>query len=413
MDPLPSAESESDANDQDQKRAARLRTTPPVSRLAALLVSLLASLRAQAARVDIRRMGASVSDAADIPIVVQLTAPADFIVPAGFRIADFRGLLHTQVLRAAAHDTLLLTYWRSAAAYHAQEPELRHRLGPVHVAWRRPLNASQSIRPSLWPSSVADALIKASALVGAAVALLGVWHTFFAAPTLKSLLPIQPVNATAGRLFTTSLTLVNLDTSQALRLDIGEATGTQGERVTPLRVRKPSALIDAGKGVDIEIEGQFDATGDGLIHLPVSVQAGKARHPDAPPQEIQVKVWPPWTASLLTAASAQVATTSQTFDGTLTPGDVGANGLECWAMTLGIDSGTRFATIIPARDDRPVVRKPEGTGATRVMRMTWNTGPVVPYRPIDVRIVLAADTPLAASTWAAMVSRLTWGCNEL
>ena len=142
-----------------------------------------------------------------LPYVTHYSVSRGFNLPAGFRMSEWKGLRHVQIVDDSNSGQLLL-FWKDSQFAAAVEPALRSAIGLTAPTWSGAVSRSRFARMSLRPRSVGDALIRMSTIVGAWTALSLSWLGLFGKPDVffsRS----SVVNVGVGRDFPIRISAVN------------------------------------------------------------------------------------------------------------------------------------------------------------------------------------------------------------
>ena len=121
-----------------------------------------------------REVVRQIDAAKSIPYCFGYTEPPDFAPPEDFDAKEFRGLIAWH-LAADATATSVVSYWQDDAAFRYYRSRFESALKLTGTpCWGGAVGDVHARDAALWPSSLKEALLAASALLGAATLI---WTT--------------------------------------------------------------------------------------------------------------------------------------------------------------------------------------------------------------------------------------------
>lgn len=322
------------------------------------------------------------------PAMTQIDVARDFALPATFALGAHEGLLAVEVVRGTG-GSRVLALWRDRSARELRESALATALGGT-VAWGG--DVLEVRKPKSWrPSSVPDALLKTSAVIGAVTVVMALLSSWFAAPNVVFVPEPSYVDVAAGDRFSFNVAALNNDRSNA-----ADATFTLKESQSPPVSLSAQTLVvpPGGRGV-VSITGTSSEAARSVIDLDASTKAGRFMPSADSVISVTVRVWPDVDKSALERVeSSDLSPQTMRFQGDVGTGDPGAKALRCEGMIVNAPDTLRFVSASPSLDGGGTpVESGEGPGRTIAHRFSV---PVARrFTDIRVRLTLENDRPVA------------------
>lgn len=162
-----------------------------------------------------REVVRQIDAAKSIPYCFGYTEPPDFAPPEDFDAKEFRGLIAWH-LAADATATSVVSYWQDDAAFRYYRSRFESALKLTGTpCWGGAVGDVHARDAALWPSSLKEALLAASALLGAATliwtTLLPIAETIWTRPHADVAFSVQIMRVTAGDAMSVAFTARNAE----------------------------------------------------------------------------------------------------------------------------------------------------------------------------------------------------------
>lgn len=327
-------------------------------------------------------------------------------VPDGFDVAKFPGLLACEVVRASDQTTRILTTWRSSDAMRLRLPDVARTLAAT-IVWS---GMVQEVRlsASKHPMSAGDAIVRISALIGAATVVVTLFTSWFARPDVVVNLPDpQPVNASMG--LSTPFRVLLLNNSRTTAADTDLTATTTGNNEVVMETGRVN--LPPGSQATAAFHGRFPSSGDHTITLSTRSRAGLLFPTTQTTIPIRVRVWPPVSkkgSELLPAAGA--APKLARIGLQIATGEASVTSVTCLATVARVPSSVSFFAVSPSTTGG--TRNASSGSTDRTITLEWKT--VIPrtFEWVPVIVTVENNGGPGAPDWAADVAhKLTYDCE--
>jgi hypothetical protein len=344
--------------------------------------------------------------------VSDYVADADFYWPAQFKADRYPGLLVCELHRRTGGTTRLLAYWRDGDAYTAMNMVLAKELG-IATGGAALLVDVRPPAKKFWPTSAGDAVLKASALIGALTVVAGLATWLFAFPAVTLAMPdAQPANVVVGTPVDLRALVINNHRSTAADVALTVTSST----TRMVNADTPRLTIPGGGQANVKLTARFDqrnqqGAADHEVMLTAMTKAGLLIPAWSTSVTGRVRVWPQ-IAKLpqVTVDTSRTSTRAGFIQVNLAVGQGGGVKIRCSTTAVGVPTAVRFLSVSPSADGGGQPDESHGNGP-RAIAILWETEFRQPFewKPITLAMDSAVDQSPAA--WAQIAATLDTSCE--
>lgn len=334
------------------------------------------------------------------------------VIPSGFKLSQFKGLVHLHAVREEDGGTRLLSYWEAKDFYSAGRVAFETALGLASTA-AAGLVSDSYWRRDWWPRSAPEWLLKATtliaALIGVVTMLSGAYWGLFGSPLFSmEPPPLGLVNVVEGDSVSLPIDVTNQHSKVACDVAVTAAADSRSLSVRPRTVRIPT-----GETKTVVLTARFAGVGKHTVRVEGSARGGWLNPFTQRAQTaVDVVIWKRKAEGAFRGDTAKGE--SCTSLASLRVGEDQPGGLTCeaWVIRPG-DLRFRAVTSIRSRSWEDPLVNPELGRETMLVR--WRMEPMSAFEEVPVRIHVGhvgAPRVLSVRDCDEFAKQIHWRCER-
>jgi hypothetical protein len=348
-----------------------------------------------------------------VPYCHVYSIPLGSVPPTDFKASAYPGLLAWHVVKGSSAPTII-SYWQDEPHFQYSRTRFEDALGLAAAqSWGGPAGDLHASKSAFWPSSLKEALIAASAIVGAITVIWNVCVTVsntLATPKAEVSFAVTKVDLGEGDTTKVSVNARNSTEFVPVRLIayaklIGNNTSVRPVPLNPsyeqmVSPDAPETLV--AKVIAPRLASRHSEPMDYKLSVSVAVRTWRFGQPKSVQgDELPVRVWPQsfgWTHQLRWIAQQNERFCSAS--GILYSADSSPAGLRGTVTIVAPESANLKINVpYPFRSNQQLESSPAGLLKSKTIRMDFASPGLEKYREYPFQVTIESARPLPGEVW--------------